>query len=120
MRSRKVTPPLLQRSDGIREPQIRSPGLGAVPSRRVQFLPADMAAALTFLNVAEVTQSEDSCKRNRQNALSAYQTVVRLLPRVTPSDEEQLILDEKLCELGNRLVELKLPIHPSNIEPSPG
>lgn len=86
----------------------------------VQFLPADMAAAVTFLNVAEVTQSEDSCKRNRQNALSAYQTVVRLLPRVIPSDDEQLILDEKLCELGNRLVELKLPIHPSNIEPSPG
>lgn len=86
----------------------------------VQFLLADMAAALTFLNVADVTQSEDTRNRNRQNALLAYRTVVRLWHRVTPSDEEQCSLDERLKTLRNRLVALKLVIDPDNIEPSRG
>ena len=69
----------------------------------VQFLLADLATALTFLNLADVTQSEDSRERNRQNALLAYQTVLRLQPKLSPSGEEQAAMNEKLEELKNRL-----------------
>lgn len=69
----------------------------------VQFLLADIAAALTFLNVAEVTQSESSRKRNCGNALRAYQTVLRLRLKVAPSEAEQSELTKRLEELKNRL-----------------
>lgn len=70
----------------------------------VQFLMADLSVALTFLNVAEVTQSEDTRRRNRQNARWAYDTVLRFLPRVSPSDEERPALQFKIVELRDRLL----------------
>ena len=72
----------------------------------VQFLIADLTVAHTFLDVAEVTQSEDSRKRNRQNARVAYETVLRFLPRVSPSDEEWPSLETKLRTLRDRLIAL--------------
>jgi hypothetical protein len=70
----------------------------------VQFLLADLAIGLTFLDVAAETQSEDTRTRNRQNARSAYDTVLRLLPRLSPSDTEQLALLSGLRELKDRLI----------------
>ena len=74
----------------------------------VQFLLADLATAVTFLNAADVTQSDKSRRRNRQNALTAYQTVLRLLPRVTPSNEEQQALTRQLDALKARLTAIGL------------
>lgn len=74
----------------------------------VQFLLADLATAVTFLNAADVTQSDKSHRRNRQNALTAYQTVLRLLPRVTPSNEEQQALTRQLDALKARLTAIGL------------
>jgi hypothetical protein len=72
----------------------------------VQFLITDLAVALTFLDFAEVSHSEDTRRRNRQNAQSAYDTVLRLLPRLAPSPEERATLEIKLAELKDRLMAL--------------
>jgi hypothetical protein len=84
----------------------------------VRFLLADIDVALTFLAGADVTRSEDSRKRNRQSALRAYETVTRLLPRLSPSGEEQIALNNKLQELKNRLVALGCLDTPEDAAPS--
>lgn len=69
----------------------------------VQFLLTDLGTALTFLDVAELTASEESRRRNLQNARHVYDTVMRLLPRVCPSMEEHAALENRLAELKRRL-----------------
>lgn len=84
----------------------------------VQFLIADLTVALTFLDVAEVTNSEDSRRRNQQHARYAYETVLRLLPRVSPSAEERPTLQSKIAELRDRLLALGFTLHVETAEPS--
>ena len=72
----------------------------------VQFLIADLGVALTFLDVAETTRSEETRKRNRENARTAYNAVRRFLPRLSPSEEERAELEAKLSTLTSRLREL--------------
>jgi hypothetical protein len=69
----------------------------------VQFLIADLSVALTFLDVAETTRSEEVRKRNRDNARTAYDAVQRFLGRLSPSKEEQTELDARLSTLRSRL-----------------
>lgn len=69
----------------------------------VEFLIADLTVALTFLDVAEVTQSRETRLRNLGHARAAYATVLRLLPRISPSAKEQPALETKLAELKDRL-----------------
>jgi len=82
----------------------------------VQFLLADLTAALTFLDVADATGSWDTRNRNLQNARSAYETVLRLLPRVFPSVEERSALQAKLDQLKKRLLALGYCIDPDDTE----
>jgi len=70
----------------------------------VQFLLADLAAALTFLDVAEVTELEESRTRNRQKARYVYDTVIRLMPKVATSNEERAALEDRVAELKRRLI----------------
>jgi hypothetical protein len=70
----------------------------------IQFLIADLTVAHTFLDVAEVTHSEQSRKRNRLNARTAYDMVLHFLPRVSHSDEEWPALETKLQKLKDRLI----------------
>lgn len=87
----------------------------------VQFLLTDMSAALTFLDVADVTQSPGTRQRNRDHALSAYKTVLRLLSKISPSDDERSALHEKLQVLKNRLLQLGyLLIEQITDTPEPG
>jgi hypothetical protein len=70
----------------------------------VQFLLTDLATAHTFLDVSEVTEIEESRKRNLEKARHVYDTVMRLMPKVEPSTDEQAVLEDKLAELKRRLV----------------
>ena len=72
----------------------------------------DLDAALTFLDVAEVTLREDGVTRtqammwrNRENARTAYDTVLRLLAKLPPTaaDRERPTIDAKLALLKARL-----------------
>lgn len=76
----------------------------------VQFLLADLATALTFMNVAEVTQIAATRTRNFDSARTAYQTVLRLLPRVTPTPDEQAELQTKIAALKDRFAAAGLEI----------
>jgi hypothetical protein len=69
----------------------------------VQFLIAELNVGMTFLDVAGVTARGDTRTRNEQNARTAYETVVRLLPRVAPTRHEFPDLYSKLGELRDRL-----------------
>ena len=70
----------------------------------VQFLLADLTTAFTFLDVSEVTEIEESRKRNLEKARYVYDTVMRLMPKVEPSNEERAELEDNLAELRRRLV----------------
>ena len=70
----------------------------------VQFLLTDLATAHTFLDVSEVTEIEESRKRNLEKARHVYDTVMRLMPKVAPSTEEHAVLEDKLAELRRRLI----------------
>lgn len=72
----------------------------------VQFLMAETLVGLTFLDVSNTTGSDETRARNRQLALTAYETVLRLLPKVTPRGEEREALQTKLVELRRRLIDL--------------
>ena len=76
-----------------------------------QFLLTDLNAALTFLDIAEFTDSADTRQRNREHALAAYQTVLRLLPRISPSDDGLFALREKLQILKARLLGLGIELN---------
>jgi hypothetical protein len=70
----------------------------------MQFLLADLATAMTFLDVSRVTGLEESRLRNLQNARHVYDTVIRLMPKVEPSHEERAVLEDRLAELKRRLI----------------
>lgn len=82
----------------------------------VQFLLSDLVIGLTFLDVAEVTVSEEIRTRNRRQACVAYETVLRLLPRVSPSEDEWVALEAKLGLLRERLDALGFVFDPEKQE----
>jgi hypothetical protein len=84
----------------------------------VEFLIADLSIALTFLDIAEATESEGHRQRNRQNALAAHATVMRLLPRLSPSPDERRVLESRLAKLRERLQELGFDVGPATEAPS--
>lgn len=69
----------------------------------VDFLFADLATGLTFLQVALTTTHSEGRTRNFDKALQAYRTVLRFLPRVVPSPNEQLTIQKMLQELKTGL-----------------
>lgn len=84
----------------------------------VEFLIADLTVALTFLDVAETTGSEETRKRNHQNALAAHGVVSRLMPRVSPSAAERPTLEARLAELRGRLATLGYDLGSATENPS--
>lgn len=71
----------------------------------VQFLLAELQTGMVFLDVAETTAKLENRQRNIQNARTAYDAVVRLLPRVDPLPGEKLEIELKLDRLKKRLIE---------------
>lgn len=70
----------------------------------VSFLKIELGLAHTFLDLAESTRQQERRTRNVQNALEAYCTLLRFLPRLRISDVESLTLGRELCILKDRLV----------------
>lgn len=74
------------------------------------FLLTDIDVALTFMDVAETTDIEDTVTRNHQNARKAYDTVLDFLSKLTltPTDRQQVetklaILKARLQAVGQQL-----------------
>ena len=69
----------------------------------IDFLLIDLDLANTFLDVAERSESEDTARRNHSNARKAYDTVIRLLPKLRPDERERRDINRKLSFLRRRL-----------------
>ena len=69
----------------------------------VKFLLTDLDLALTFMDIAKVSQNEETVRRNHNNARTASDTVVRLLEKLTPDAAQRQVIDAKLALLNTRL-----------------
>ncbi len=72
----------------------------------VEFLLTDLRTGMTFLDLADVTHSAAIRERNRNNARVVYDTVLRLMSRLSPTEEERSNLEDRLSELRKRLIEV--------------
>jgi hypothetical protein len=68
-----------------------------------QFLLVDLDVGITFMEIAETSRNEQTVARNRNNALVAYSSSVRFLPRLTLTVAEDWEIKEKLDRLKARL-----------------
>lgn len=72
-----------------------------------EFLCVDLDTALTFAQMASSSARNPEARlRNRKNARTAYDTVMRLKEKVTLSPEESALMGEKLDALKRILLEL--------------
>ena len=69
----------------------------------VEFLLVDLDTALTFIDIAETTADEETRRRNFHNARYAYDTVLRLMQKVTLDDAQNEALQKQLTLLRTRL-----------------
>lgn len=65
-----------------------------------------MDTALTFTEIALKASDAENRDRNRHKARVGYDTVLRLLPRVTPAHADAKIIEEKLELLRADLMKL--------------
>jgi len=71
-----------------------------------EFLVIELDTALTFLDVAETTTSEESRIRNRKNAEVAYKTALRMAPRVMLVAPQKEAVNERIAKIKSRLEKL--------------
>jgi len=71
----------------------------------IDFLFAELEMALTFLQVGESSDSQESRHRNFEKALEGYRTVLHFLPRVVPSTDQQAQLQLQMEKVKHRLEE---------------
>jgi hypothetical protein len=67
----------------------------------VEFLIVDTAHAI--LDGADAYTQPDHIKQARQHARSAYDTIVRLMPRVRLDEAQGAMIEKKLARLRSRL-----------------
>ena len=70
------------------------------------FLKIDVAMALTFSGIALRTQDSAKERRNRESARKAYDTVLKLMDKVTLTRDDARILAHNLQRLKSELVSL--------------
>jgi hypothetical protein len=72
----------------------------------VNFLKIDVATALTFSEIALQTPDSEKQRRNRRSARKAYDTVLRLMGRVSLTKDDAQSLSRNLQRLKSELVRL--------------
>jgi hypothetical protein len=73
-----------------------------------EFIMVDLDLAFTFLDIASTSQVAETACRNQENARTAYDMILRLLPRsiAALSTPERQNVKDKLTDLKSRLEEL--------------
>jgi hypothetical protein len=69
----------------------------------IQFLFTDLEVALSFLAIAATSGDLAIKQRNWRNARKAHDAVLHLLSRLTPTNEELQLINERLSALRLRL-----------------
>jgi hypothetical protein len=79
----------------------------ALRASSLDFLRMELGMAVTFLDSARLPHDDPTIDtRNRQNARTAYETVLRFLPRFSLSEREQGEFETKLAAIKAALTEL--------------
>ena len=68
-----------------------------------RFLLVDLDLGITFLDIAKTSMNAETVQRNLNNALVAYSSSVRFLPRLALTAAEDRAIHEKLIKLKLRL-----------------
>jgi hypothetical protein len=76
-----------------------------------ELLATDLELALTFIKVAEETESTAHARLALSKAQRGYDTVNRFLDRVALDDEQQHVIDERRSRLQHRLAAMKSRLH---------
>lgn len=71
-----------------------------------EFLKVDVATGLTLAKAALTTGSAEKRERNQKSARKAYDTIVRILNKITPTEADAKELNDSLDELKANLVKL--------------
>ena len=69
----------------------------------MDFLLTDLEVGMTFMDVADASHIGETKHRNYNNARNAYDAVLRLSRKLTPSLSEKQTIDAKLAILKMRL-----------------
>ncbi len=69
----------------------------------IDFLLFDLDLANTFLDVAAAFQSKETASRNHRNARKAYDTAIRLMPKLRLDQHVRQDFNRKLSLLKRRL-----------------
>jgi hypothetical protein len=73
-----------------------------------EFIMVDLELAFAFLGLASTSGIKETARRNQQNARTAYDSILRFLPRSLTafSSPERRDMEIKLAELKSRLEQL--------------
>ena len=69
----------------------------------VEFVITDLHLAMTFVRRAQTTQDERTALRNRENARKAYDTAIRLLQKLRPTEKQRVGIGQQLKTLRESL-----------------
>jgi hypothetical protein len=75
----------------------------SVSNNGFEFLRTDLDIGLTFMDMAETTHDVAKRQRNHANARRVYDTVVRLMQKLSLDDTQREELTERLARLKSRL-----------------
>jgi hypothetical protein len=67
------------------------------------FLLADLALAMTFMDIAESSEADETIRRNHKNARKAYDSTHHLFSKLTLNRKTQEAIEAKLTLLKERL-----------------
>ncbi|MBV9505297.1 MAG: hypothetical protein JO323_09880 [Acidobacteriia bacterium] len=76
---------------------------GDLNNTGIEFLLTDLDMALTFMDIAAISQIQETVDRNHENARDAYDTVLRLLQNLTPDTDQRSAIDHRMGILKARL-----------------
>ena len=103
---KKTSPPFFEGVSAFQPPANIFKSSADLNTTGVSFLKIDLDTALTFTEIALQAEDAEKRKRNRHNARTGYDTLMRLLPRVTPMRADAEILAEKFDRLKANLQKL--------------
>jgi hypothetical protein len=72
-------------------------------SAGLELLRTDLDVALTFMEVAATTHDPETVRRNHNNALRAYDTVLGFMLKLELTEAERETLEAKLAVVRTRL-----------------
>ncbi len=78
----------------------------AFEANTISFLNTEVDLAKTFIKMAKEARNRERRKKLRKDARKAYDTVLRFLGKITPSENERAEINAQLAHLKSKLQSL--------------